>query len=221
MWVVNCKLYYSFACRGNCYIITKSNSSILVASTVDQWCISDEHKTSINQSCHYFFTSYCIWLIKWWFFFVNLGSTCVDEFYSFYGFIILIKLIILKFSNLAALTFEQWHISDDFETSTNQFCCVQCFVGFFKGSSRVFSFQLMRKVLVFCGITHEINIFILWTPLVSHISISWYAYHCVKIVNFVHIDTTWCEFSYFCLNTHTAMVYKIQEKSNTHIKWVC
>jgi len=73
VWVVNYKLYYSFACRGNCYIITKSNSSILVASTVDQWCISDEHKTSINQSCHYFFTSYCIWLIKWWFFFCQPG----------------------------------------------------------------------------------------------------------------------------------------------------
>jgi hypothetical protein len=134
-----------------------------------------------------------------------------------------IILIILKFSNLVALAFDQWCICDDFGTSTNQFCCDQCFVGFFKGSSRIFSFQLMQKIAFFCGITHSINISIsiLCTPLVSHIAIPWYSYHCVKIVNFVHIDTTWYVFSYFYLNTYIAMVYKFQKKSSTHTRWAC
>jgi hypothetical protein len=34
-----------------------------------------------------------------------------------------ILLIVLKFSNFVALACGQWHICDDFGTSTNQFCC--------------------------------------------------------------------------------------------------
>ncbi len=55
----------------------------------------------------------------------------------------------------------------------------------------------------------------------SHISIPWYSYHLVKIVNFRHIDTTWYEFEYFRPNTRTTMVYEFQKKSNTHTRWVC
>jgi hypothetical protein len=42
-----------------------------------------------------------------------------------------IILKILIFSNFVALAFDQWHICDDFGTSTNQFCCDQCFVALF------------------------------------------------------------------------------------------
>jgi hypothetical protein len=68
------------------------------------------------------------------------------------NFMPMIILIILIFSNLAALAFDQRCICDGFGTSINQFCCDQCFG--FKGSSRIFSFQLMQKVALFCGITH-------------------------------------------------------------------
>jgi hypothetical protein len=63
--------------------------------------------------------------------FFNLGFTCVDEFYSLNAF----------------------YSINNFETSTNQFCCDQCFVGFLMVHQGV-SFQLMQKVPDFSGITH-------------------------------------------------------------------
>jgi hypothetical protein len=140
------------------------------------------------------------------------------------SFIILIKLIKLFFFNLIALTFDQWHICDDFGNLQINFVVISVLLVLKKkGFMKEFFFSTYAKSWTFLWHHTLINIFILilCTPLVSHISIPWYSYHCVKIVNFVDIDTTWYEFLYFCLNTRTTMIYKFQKKSNTCTKWVC
>jgi len=122
---------------------------MLTTSTSDQWCISDEYTTSSNQSCHNIvFASYCIWFIKWWFFFFQLGIyMCRWIFINFMPSMIFIKLI---FSNFAALAFDQWCICDDFGTFTNQFCCDLCFVSFFLGFIKdFFLFNLCKKLHLF------------------------------------------------------------------------
>jgi hypothetical protein len=82
VWVVNCKLYIFFSMEGSCYIIMKGDSSMLAISASDQWCISDEYKTSSNQSCHNIFLLVIVYdLSNDGFFFPKLGSTCIDEFY--------------------------------------------------------------------------------------------------------------------------------------------
>jgi len=146
------------------------------------------------------------------------------NFIDFMPFIILVKLIIICFFNLRALAFDQWHIWDDFGTSTNEFCCGHCFVGLFKGSSRIFSFQLKQKSCIF-----------LWHhTLKQHIHI-----HTMYPSNITHFNTMiiipLCENCKFCTYWYhmvwvfiflpqyasSAMVYKFQKKSNTRTKWVC
>jgi hypothetical protein len=131
----------------SCYIIAEGSFSMLAAFASNQWCINDEYKTSSNQSCHNIFLLVIVYdLSSDGFFFSNLGSTCVDEFYWFYVFYNINIISNIISSNLAALAFDQRCICDDFETSTNQFCCDQCFVGFFKKvHQRFFSFQLMAS----------------------------------------------------------------------------
>ncbi len=95
-----------------------------------------------------FFASYCIWLIKWWFFFPTWDLHLQMNFINFLPLIILI-LIILFFSNLVALAFDQWCICDDFGTFANQFCCDQCFIGFFWWVNQgFFPFNLCKHFFV-------------------------------------------------------------------------
>jgi hypothetical protein len=140
------------------------------------------------------------------FFFFNLGSTCVDEFIHFMPFIILI------FFNLAALAFYQWCICDDFETFMNQFCCDQCFVGFLKGFIKDFFLSTYARSSTFLW-HHTLN---------QHIHIdTMYPYGTTHFNTMIFIPLCencklciyWYEFSYFCFNTHTTMVYKFWKKN--------
>jgi len=99
-----------------------------------------------------FFGSYYIWLIKWWFFFSNLGFTCVDEFYWFYVFYNINNIYFFQFGNLSLWSMTHlWWFWDIYKSIL--LWLVFCWF-FFKGSSRIFSFQLMQKVAFFCGITY-------------------------------------------------------------------
>jgi len=137
VWVVNYKLYIFFSMVGSCYIIAKGDSSMLATFGSNQWCISDEYQTFSNQSYHNIFLLVIVYgLSSDGFFFPTWDLHVWMNFINFMPFIIL---IILIFSNLAALAFDQWCICDDFGTSTNQFGCDHCFVGFFKGFVKDFS----------------------------------------------------------------------------------
>jgi len=134
------------------------------------------------------------------------------NFINFMPLIILIKSIILIFSNLATkLSFDQWCICDDFETSANQICCDEYFIRFFfffgKDSSRIFSFQLMQKVACFFFRRwhHTLNQHIhnsdtMHPSSVTHFNIMILISLCENCI-LCTFDTTCYEFPYFSLSS--------------------
>jgi len=167
-----------------------------------------------------FFASYCIWLIKWWFFFPTWDLHLQMNFINFLPLIILI-LIILFFSNLAALAFDQWCICDDFGTFANQFCCDHVLLGFFGGSIKDFFLSTYANIFLWhhtlnqhihidpmypSSITHfNTMIFI---PLCENCKLCTYWYHLVWVFTF----------SPQYLYCHGIWISK---KSKTHMRWTC
>ncbi len=133
----------------------------LTTSTSYQWCISDEYKTYSKQSCHNIFCCLLYMTYQVMVFFFQLGIYMCR--WIFINFMPMIILIILKFSNLVALAFDQWCIYNDFGTSANQFLLWPKFCLFFlKGFIKDFFLSPYAK---------KLHLF-----MASHISIPWYSY---------------------------------------------
>jgi hypothetical protein len=128
-----------------------------------------------------------------------------------------------KFPNLATLTFDQWCIFYDFGTSSNQFCCHQCFVGFFKKAHQGFFLSTYAKNCIFLWhhlLNQHIDIDIMYPssmihfntmifiPLCENCKFCTYWYHLVWVFLF----------SPQYLYCHNIWISK---KSNTLTKWVC
>jgi len=141
------------------------------------------------------FVSYCIWLIKWWFLFFQLGFTCVDEFYLFY-----VIYNINKINNIKTFQcgrFSLWSMTHLwwFWESTNKFCCDQCFIDFWKKKfikdiffstyaksctflwHHILNQHIHINIMYLSSITHY-NIVIL-IPLCENCKICTYWYHLV------------------------------------------
>jgi hypothetical protein len=124
---------------------------------------------------------------------------------------------------LVASTSNQWCICDDFGTSANQFCCDQCFVGFFfGGSTKDFFLSTYANIFLWHHILNQhIHIETMYPFSITHFNTMIFIPLCEN-VNFVHIDMTWYEFSYFRPNTCIAMVYEFQKSqipiSNGYVK---
>jgi hypothetical protein len=85
---------------------------------------------------------------------------------------------------------------------------------FFRVHQGFFLFNLCKKLqrMWHDTLNQHMHIDTMYTSGITHFNTMILTYPCVKIVNFVHIDTTWYEFSYFCLNTRIAMVYNFFKK---------
>jgi hypothetical protein len=126
---------------------------------------------------------------------------------NFINFMPFIILIILIFSNLAALAFDQWCICDDFGTSTNQFCCDQCFVGFFlKVHQGFFPFNLCKKLHFFWHhiLNQHIHIDIMHPSSITHFN----TMIIIPLCENCELCTYWCHMKWI-------FIFLPQYQSNT------